>query len=84
MSTTIAKLDNVDNIHLAEGSTQLYNITLIKAETDKKTLDTLAKMEGVKIVQSNYVAVISTSEHEAKIMEKGLVLHGHFFKKVSN
>lgn len=28
--------------------------------------------------------VVNTSEHEAKIMENGLVLHGQFFEKVSN
>ena len=84
LSTTIAKLDNVESIHLVEGSTRSYNITLKNAETDNKTLDALTKMEGVKIIQADSIAVISTSEHEAKIMEKGLVLHGHFFEKVSN
>ncbi len=82
-ATSFAKLDNVGSVNFIEG-TRLCKITLTKAETDKKTLNTLSNTEGIKIVEYSSTAVTDTSEHEAKIMENGLVLHGQFFEKVSN
>jgi len=80
---SIAKLDNVESTYLLESNKRLCEIALCKTETDSKTLDMLSEVEGVKIVQSSNVAIF-TFEHEAKIMESGLVLQGHFFEKVSN
>lgn len=37
---------------------------------------------GVSVVDGT--AIADTSEHEAKIMKNGLVLHGQFFEKVSD
>lgn len=36
------------------------------------------------IANGTFQEIVSTSEHEAKVMESGLVLHGAFFRKVSN
>lgn len=82
-ATSITKMDNVESVNFIEG-TKLCKITLIKAETDNKTLDTLSNTEGIKIVEHTSTTATDTSEHEAKIMENGLVLHGQFFEKVSN
>ena len=82
-ATSIAKLDNVESVNFIEG-TELCRITLSKAETDNKTLDTLSNINGLKIVEHTSTAATDASEHEAKIMENGLVLYGAFFEKVSN
>lgn len=82
-ATSIAKLDNVESVNFIEG-TNLCKITLIKAETDNKTLDTISNIKGIKIVEHTTTTATDASEHEAKIMENGLVLHGQYFEKVSN
>ena len=82
-ATSITKMDNVESVSFIEG-TKLCKITMIKTETDNKTLDTLSNTEGINIVEHTSTTATDTSEHEAKIMENGLVLHGQFFEKVSN
>ncbi len=82
-ASSINKLDNVGSVGFIE-DTKLCKITLIEAENYKKTLDALSNMEGIKIVDYNSTTATDTSEHEAKIMENGLVLYGQFFEKVSN
>jgi len=82
-ATSIAKLDNVESVIFVEG-TELCRITLSKVETDNKTLDTLSNIDGLKIVEHTSTATTDASQHEATIMESGLVLYGEFFKKVSD
>ena len=80
----IRKLDNIESVELdSEFISKRYKITLSKAETDGKTLDTLSKIEDIEVVSTSHTAP-TTIEYEAKIMENGLVLGGQFFEKVSN
>ena len=80
---SIERLNNVESVNWAE-ETNLCNITLAVAEIDKKTSNELSKLEGISIIELILDNGVNTSEHEAKIMESGIVLHDHFFEKVSN
>ncbi len=82
--SSIARLDNVESARYVGGSQRLCEVTLREAEPNRKTLDAILGMDGVKIVELDPNTVIETSQYEAKIMESGLVLHGHFFEKVSS
>lgn len=80
---SIAELDNVDSIKYEYGYMEFSEVTLGKPETDSKALNMLLDIKGVCYVEGSH-QVKKTSEHEAKIMENGLVLNGNFFEKVSN
>ena len=82
-ASSIAKLDNVESVNFIEG-TDLCKITSSKEETHSEILETLSEIEGIRIVDYQSSVATDASEHEAKIMENGLVLYGAFFEKVSH
>lgn len=75
-------IDNISSVYW-DPSTNLCDIKLYTAETDGKTADAVTQFEGVTIIEVVLDEAPETSEHEAKVMENGLMLHGHFFEKVS-
>jgi len=77
----ITGLNNIESVYLINAN--LYKITLSVAENDNKTSNELSKIDGVTIVEHILDEGVSASEHEAKIMENGLILHEHFFEKIS-
>ena len=88
IGTTIARLNNVSNVYFVEKNNESerhLQVALEVTETDNKTYNAISQIDGVKFLE-NIVSeeIVNTSEHEAKIMENGLVLHGQFFEKVSN
>lgn len=83
IATSITNMDKVESVNFIEG-TDLCKITSSKEETHSEILETLSKIEGVRIVEHQSSVATDASEHEAKIMENGLVLYGQFFEKVSN
>ncbi|MBQ3545375.1 MAG: hypothetical protein IJA34_10390 [Lachnospiraceae bacterium] len=80
---SIELLENIESISRNE-ETNIYEIKLIVAENDNKTSNELLTIEGVKIVEHILEKEISTSEHEAKVIGDGLVLHEQYFEKVSD
>lgn len=82
----IERINNIEGVYW-NGETRLCQITLRQAESENITGKTLGEIEGVSIVEYVYEKEEKGSEiteYEAKVMEKGLVLHEIFFKKVSN
>lgn len=77
------EMDNISGVYW-DPSTSLCEITLATAETDGKTAGVISQYNGVSIIEVVLDEEPEASEHEAKIMEDGLMLHGHFFEKVSD
>lgn len=79
----IEGLENIKGVYWSE-ETSYCQITLDVAESDSKTSNRLAQIDGVTILDLVKETKTSISEHEARIMENGLVLHEKFFEKVSD
>ena len=84
ISQQIRKLNNVESVNLLvdEDQRRIY-IELIQDDENSETYNAIMKIEGVSSVNRHLRETETFSEHEAKIMENGLVLNGKFFKKVS-
>ncbi len=80
---SILKIEGVEGIDVV-GESNLCRIALSATGESSKAVGEISKIDGVKIVEDISQVAVSTSKHEAKIMESGLVLHGHFFEKVSD
>ena len=59
-------------------------IKLIQDDENNEVYNAIKAIEGVRSAEYEYREIETFSEYEAKIMENGLILHGKFFKKVSD
>lgn len=93
LAATIERFDNVASVMLCgktDGngrSESFFTIMLNKMEKGKQTYDAISQISGVREVIEiihEQEGIDFPSEYEAKVMERGLVLHGHFFEKVSD
>ena len=85
---SIEKLPTIDGIDFrpatfTEGAHTCF-IHLYEGESDNKTCNELKKIQEITIEKYEYGSTTGIDEHQAKIMEKGIVLHEHFFEKVSD
>ena len=79
----IPSFSNVAGVSWDENNS-ICEIELSTGETDGRTSDEISKLDGVTIITLSPAEEPSISEHEATVMENGLMLHGHFFEKVSD
>ena len=84
ISQTIASHTNVESVNLlSDDHQQRIYIKLVNEDTNNELYNFVDAIDGVKSVEYEYREVTDYSTHEATIMENGIVLHGHFFIKVS-
>ena len=85
ISQTIRIINNVEYVNLLvdEYQQRIY-IKLIQDDENNEVYNAIKAIEGVRSAEYEYREIETFSEHEAKIMENGLILHGKFFIKVSD
>ena len=84
ISQTIGTFTNVESTNLLvdEYQSRIY-IKLLHDDENNEAYNSILEIDGIRSVEYEYRQVESYTEHEAIIMENGLILHGKFFEKVS-
>lgn len=84
ITRNITNLKNIESVdYLSDEHQRRLYIKLITEDENKETYNTIVSMQGVYSVEYEYREIEEYTKYEAKIMEKGLLLHGKFFEKVS-
>ena len=83
------KRKNYSSQHLVELLSKAAKIStstsgIMSNRENNEVYNAIKAIEGVRSAEYEYREIETFSEHEAKIMENGLILHGKFFKKVSD
>ena len=81
----IKNMKNVEEVRVRsdEEKKWLY-IKLYETEENDETYTALNGINEIVYVEYPYGIIEEYDDHEAVIMADGIVLHGHFFRKVSN
>ena len=84
ISAEIGRINNVEYVNLLvdEYHSRIY-IKLIEDDLNEEAYNAISAIDGISSVEYEYREIETVTEYEAKVMENGIVLHGHFFKKVS-
>ena len=85
IARSISNLSNVESVKslIDEYQKRIY-VKLINPDTTNEIYNAISSMDGISSLEYEYREIESQRDHEAKIMENGLMLHGKFFKKISN
>ena len=84
ISQKVSSFNNVEYINfLADEYQRRLYVRLVNEDVNDELYGNISTVDGVSSVEYEYLEVEEDTEHEAKIMENGLVLHGKFFVKVS-
>lgn len=83
VQNSFEQLSNISGVFCNEDLVT-YTLELREAEDDSKTQNEILKIDGVSIVDCIPYKPVEPVEHEAVRMKNGIMLHGHFFQKISD